>query len=92
MTGRRLIAKPLPFVEPPDVDEADIYAMKALWAGQANAGQQQRAIKWIIDNAARVLVDPFHSDARLTEHLVGRQSVGRMIFALINTVIPKSET
>lgn len=90
MTGpRKLKAKPLPFTEPPEIDEADIYAMKALWTGQANAGQQRRAMKWIIDNAARISIDPFRSDARLTEHLVGRQSVGRMILALVNTTIPE---
>jgi len=91
VTPRKVIkAAPLPFVEPPAFEEADIYAVKAVWDGKANPGQQQRAIRWIIHGAARVEVDPFRTDARLTDHLVGRQSVARMILALVNTIIPEN--
>lgn len=88
--AKTLKAKPLPFVEPPTVDQADVYAIKAVWAGVANAGQQQRAMKWIMERAARIDADPFRADPRLTEHLVGRQSVARMILSLVNTTIPES--
>jgi hypothetical protein len=91
MTTRVVKAKPLPFAEPPTFDEADIYAMKAMWAGIANPGQQQRAMKWILNAAARIDADPFRTDARLTDHLVGRQSVGRMILTLVNTIMPESK-
>ena len=91
MTPRALKALPPSFAEPPDIEEADIYAVKAVWAGVANQGQQQRAMKWIIYKAARLSNDPFRTDARLTDHLVGRQSVGRMVIDLVNTILPQSE-
>jgi hypothetical protein len=88
---RKLKAKPLPFAEPPHFEEADIHAVKAVWAGVANPGQQQRAMKWIINGAAKIDADPFRGDTRLTDHLVGRQSVARMILALVNTIIPETK-
>lgn len=88
---RRMKPKPLPFAEPPEFDDADIYAVKAVWAGVANAGQQQRAMRWIMEKAAKIDRDPFRADPRLSEHLIGRQSVGRMILALVNTIMPESK-
>lgn len=80
-------AKPkmLPVAKAPPVEKADIYAIKALAAGSANEGQQKRALAWILNKAAGIQRDPFQeNNARLTDYMTGRQSVGRMILDLVN--------
>jgi hypothetical protein len=77
----------LPVSEPPNYEQADVYAIKALWEGKANDGQQKQAMAWIM-GACAVARDPFRpDDARLSDYLMGRQSVGRMILELVNAKV-----
>tara|TARA_R110000868_G_scaffold122871_2_gene325736 strand:+ start:4918 stop:5196 length:279 start_codon:yes stop_codon:yes gene_type:complete len=77
----------LPVSEPPTYEQSDIYAIKALWEGKANEGQQKMAVAWLM-NACGVARDPFRpADARLTDYLMGRQSVGRMVLELVNAKV-----
>ena len=83
VTKRRI--KALPVARPPGFDKADVYAVKALFAGQASETQQKRAMTWILNAAAGIKLDPFQeNNARLTDYMTGRQSVGRMILELVN--------
>jgi len=81
----RKLPDKLPVAEPPVFENADVYAIKALFGGVANEGQQKRALAWILNKACGMEADPFRPDnARLSDHLSGRQSVGRMILHLNN--------
>lgn len=66
-------------------EEYDVYAMQALARGEASEGQQKRALKWIIEKAAMTYDEPFVPDnARVTDNLLGRRSVGLQIVKLLN--------
>ena len=83
--AERKVPSRLQYAEPPPFKQSDVFALKSLQDGTANEGQQQRALKWILESACGMPRDPFRPDnARLTDHLTGRQSVGRMILDLIN--------
>ena len=65
---------------------AELKSLQALAKGEANADQQQRALKWILHKAAVIDQDPFvpgQPDA--TAYLMGRQSVARQIAAVLQT-------
>jgi hypothetical protein len=71
---------------------ADIFALQAVRDGTANEGQQKRALKWILERACGMTDDSFRADnARLTDYLIGRQSVGRMVLDLLNARIISNE-
>lgn len=84
-TRRKTAGEPLPFAEPPPYMPADINAIKAMFEGIANTGQQKRAMDWILTAACGMEHDPFKPEnARLSDYLTGRQSVGRAILELKN--------
>ena len=66
----------------------DVYAMKALQSGTANPEQQQRALAWIINKAAKTYdlsYRPGGQDGdRDTAFASGMQHVGQQIVKLIN--------
>lgn len=61
------------------------YALKALAAGNANEGQQRRALDWIIQQAAKTYDVSFSpvSD-RETSFAEGRRFVGLQVVKLLN--------
>jgi hypothetical protein len=72
---------------PATYEVADIDAIKALAAGNANERQQQRALRWIIQRAAAVNEEPYRSDEdggeRETSFALGRAFVGRQIMKFV---------
>lgn len=66
-------------------EPADAAAVQALAAGKANEGQQRRALDWIIHKAAMTYDEPFDpANARVTDYVLGRRSVGLQLVKLIN--------
>ncbi|MCC6172066.1 MAG: hypothetical protein IT481_08560 [Gammaproteobacteria bacterium] len=64
-------------------------ALKALQAGNANSGQQQMALRWIVAAAAGTYDQPFRPGAggdRDTAFACGRMFVGQQIVKQLNTV------
>jgi hypothetical protein len=57
----------------------DIEALQALNAGTADAHQQKRALKWIIENACATYGWAFKDDERETNIALGRQFSGQQI-------------
>lgn len=74
--------------KPPDYDSHDIMALKALEAGNANEGQQQRALRWIIHGAADTYGLSFRNGGeegrRATDFAEGRKFVGQQIVKMVN--------
>lgn len=72
---------------PASYTKYDIYALKALQDGTASAAQQQRALAWIVNHAARTYDLPYHPGAdgdRDTAFASGKMFVGQQIVKLIN--------
>ncbi len=82
-SGHRLKAD---VIAPPDFDAQDAAAVMALAAGQADAGQQKRALDWIIHFAAATYDMSFRPDSlggeRATAFAEGRRFVGNSIILL----------
>lgn len=65
-------------------DLADATAVKAVYNGTADAGQQRRAMEWILKGACGVPDWPYvPGDADQTHIHLGRQFVGQQIMKLI---------
>jgi hypothetical protein len=75
---------------PADYEDADIYAIRALAAGNANESQQKRALDWIINKAAMTYDQPFRpgglEGARETDFAAGRMFVGQQVVKLTKIV------
>ena len=73
---------------PAPYDYADVVAVRALAAGEADAAQQQRALNWMINTAAGAYEISFRSDGqggvRETAFAEGRRFVGLQLVKLIN--------
>jgi hypothetical protein len=72
---------PLPFL-PAQYDEATIGAIKALAAGNANEGQQKRALDWIIYTLCGTYDQPYRPGEggdRDTVFACAKQFVGQQI-------------
>lgn len=65
----------------------DAYALRALQTGNATAGQQQRALKWIIEAAGTYDQAYRPASARDTDFACGMQHVGKQIVKLLNLSI-----
>lgn len=63
---------------------ADVVAIKAVAAGNANEGQQKRALDWIINQACRRYEWPYEDSQRETDINLGRMRVGMSITDLVN--------
>lgn len=83
------------FPAPYDPDGADTMAIKAVASGTANAGQQKRALDWII-NAVCATYDlsfrPGESGDRETAFAEGKRHVGLQIVKHINGPMPSKPT
>ena len=64
-------------------EPADAHALRALHAGTADAAQQQRAMKWILNTACEVGGMPWHPTDRDTAFALGRLFVGKQIGRLL---------
>ena len=64
---------------PADYEIADAGAIQALIAGTAEPHQQQRALKWIIEQAAGTYEFQFYPGERETAFSLGRCFVGQQI-------------
>ena len=69
---------------PPNYTKSIIYALKALQAGNANEEQQQRALAWVIKNAAGTYDSEYRETDRETAFAGGRRFVGLQIVKLLN--------
>lgn len=68
--------------------KADVAALQALQAGNANEGQQKRALRWIIENAAATYDMSYRPEsARDTDFAEGRRFVGNQIVKLLKISI-----
>lgn len=82
------MAKPPPGAAwaPPHYDEHDVRAIQALAKGEANPGQQARALKWIVEvcsNAYDMSYRPGGEDGRRdSDFAEGRRFVGNQIVKL----------
>lgn len=69
-------------------DAADVLALKACFAGQADPAQQRRALDWLITTAAGTYEMSYRSDAdggeRETAFAEGRRFVGLQAVKLVN--------
>lgn len=72
--------------KPPEWELPDASALQALERGEANASQQQRALKWIIEQAAATYgmsYRPGESGDRDTAFAEGRRFVGLQCVKLL---------
>lgn len=70
---------------PPPHDKTDISALKALRYGSASPEQQQRALAWIIECAARTYSSSFDPDSeRASNFNEGARHVGKWVLNLCN--------
>lgn len=71
---------------PVPYDLADVNAVRALQAGTASAEQQQRALKWIVQNACGTYELSYRPTSdRDTSFAEGRRFVGLQIVKLLHT-------
>lgn len=65
-------------------ERADIHAIKAVVRGEADPGQQRRAMDWIITHATGYYELSHRSEPHKTEYNEGRRFVGWLIVKLSN--------
>lgn len=79
---------------PPEYELADATAIKHLADGTASAGEQQRALKWIIENASGAYEMSYRPTGdRDTCFAEGRRFVGLQIVKMLklNTTVLKKD-
>jgi hypothetical protein len=68
----------------PQYDQQDVRAIQALAAGSADAWEQERALKWIIEQACSCYDEPFRpGEQDATNYMLGRRSVGLAIIKMM---------
>jgi hypothetical protein len=67
---------------PADYKAADAFAIQQVMAGTADAHQQQRAMKWIIEQASGMYEFQYYPTDRETSFALGRGFVGQQIVKL----------
>ncbi len=82
--ARRRRATPRKPWHPPGYDARDVRAIQALARGEAGPDDQRRALDWIVHRAAQTYDEPFYAEnARVTDYVLGRRSVGLALVKLI---------
>lgn len=82
--------KRVPVALPPDptvrpgYTKSDVLALRSLFAGKANDGQQKQALDYIIRVLCGTYDFPYRPDSRLTDIALGRMRVGQDIVFLLN--------
>ena len=80
---------PEPF-HPAQYEPADMYAVKAVWAGTANERQQRRALEWILNNVCSTYDLSFRPDSqRVTDFAEGKRFVGLQIVKAVKLDLSK---
>ena len=70
---------------PPNVTQEIVWSLKGLMGGEADAGQQAMALKWIILELCETNGLPYRPDsARDTDFALGKMHVGRELVRMIN--------
>ena len=64
---------------PAEYELADADAIQALIRGDANEDQQERALKWVVEQAAGTYQFHYYSSERDTAFALGRAFVGQQI-------------
>jgi hypothetical protein len=73
---------------PADWEPADATALQALERGEADAEQQKRALRWVVNAAAMTYDEPFvPGQPDVSDYLAGRMSVGRQIVKLLKVSV-----
>jgi hypothetical protein len=73
---------------PAPYEEADVYAIKALAAGVANEGQQQRALGWIVNTLCGTYDLSYRPDSdRNTAFAEGKRHVGNQLVKLTKIIL-----
>lgn len=67
---------------PAEYHVADAIAIQALIRGEADKEQQQRALRWIIEQASGMYEFHFYPEDRQTSFALGRSFVGQQIVKL----------
>jgi hypothetical protein len=68
---------------PAPYEYADASALQAMALGEAHAEQQQRALRWLINQAAGTYEFNFYPTDRETAFALGREFVGQQIVKLL---------
>lgn len=71
--------------KPPRAEIADMESIRAVMNGEADATQQRRAMKWIIESCCGTYEMPYRpgeDGRRDTDFALGRQFVGQQIVAM----------
>ncbi len=79
MAERKKTARAIGPYAPAEWEPADIVAIQALLDGRAESYQQQRAMKWIIEQAAGTYEFSYYPTDRDTAFALGRAFVGQQI-------------
>jgi hypothetical protein len=80
----RAPTKPREPWHPAEWEVADAGAIQALHRGDASPEQQKRALEWIIHRAASTYEASFYpANARVTDFMEGRRSVGNQVIKLL---------
>ena len=91
MSGPKSPIPPEPW-KPQAWEPEDAWALRALQSGTATAGQQQRALDWII-SAARTYDLPYSpTNPHDTAFACGMQHVGKQIVKLLNVKLERANT
>lgn len=67
----------------PKYKKADVVAWQALERGEADVHQQQRVLKWVIEEAAGNYEFHFYKTDRETAFSLGRQFVGQQVVKML---------
>lgn len=81
--------------DPPELDDHDLRAIKAVAAGKASEGQQVRAVKVIVEVLAATYDLPFRpgpDGARATDFAAGKMFVGQRIVNAIKRPMKADKT
>lgn len=65
--------------------------LKALQAGNASAHQQQRVLKWLIEEASGCYEFHYYPSERDTAFALGRAFPGQQVVKLLNTNLRRSD-
>lgn len=73
---------------PAPYEEADVYAIKALAAGKASEGQQQRALGWIVNILCGTYDLSYRPESdRNTTFAEGKRHVGNQLVKMTKIVL-----
>lgn len=70
--------------DPKPEDVTFVYALRACLAGNASADQQQRVIKYVINDLCGVLDPSFSAEAGVMQYREGMRAVGLFLTDVLN--------